>query len=93
RSIHTRLIQVIIGHGFFGEYYSRFVPSEEVGCQCEGSPLQTSRHLLLDCPKLDVPRMHLRKVSKYLLLKDIFGSVKGLRALADFLSKSSAFSK
>ncbi|KAF8599122.1 hypothetical protein BDV93DRAFT_592225, partial [Ceratobasidium sp. AG-I] len=93
RAIHSHLVQVILGHGFFGEYYSRFVPSEEVGCQCEGAPFQTLRHVLLDCPLHDVPRMKLRKVSKYLLQKDIFGSVKGLRALADFLSSSLAFSK
>ncbi|KAF8606718.1 hypothetical protein BDV93DRAFT_520349 [Ceratobasidium sp. AG-I] len=63
RAIHSRLVQVIIGHGFFGEYYSRFFPSEEVGCQCEGSPFQTLRHVLPDCPLHDVPRMKLRKAS------------------------------
>ncbi|CUA75631.1 Muscle M-line assembly protein unc-89 [Rhizoctonia solani] len=36
RAIHSRLIQLLTGHSFIGEYYRRFVPSESTECPCEG---------------------------------------------------------
>ncbi|KAG9125840.1 hypothetical protein FRC07_005990 [Ceratobasidium sp. 392] len=34
RRIHSQLIQVILGHTFYGRYYERFVPSEDSRCPC-----------------------------------------------------------
>lgn len=48
RDVHCRLIQVILGHGFFGEYYDRFVPNEDPNCPCGSVTVQSLRHVLLD---------------------------------------------
>ncbi|QRV96583.1 extracellular metalloproteinase MEP [Ceratobasidium sp. AG-Ba] len=93
RKGHCRLIQVILGHGFFGEYYQRFKVDEPAECQCDHQTLQTIAHVIRHCPLLDVARAILRKVSKPVLLSDLFGTIKGLRALAVFLNFSNAFSK
>jgi len=93
RALHSRLIQVILGHGFFGEYYQRFVPTETCVCPCASDCVQTLRHVLLDCPLHNEGRMSLRKASKLLILQDLFGSSSGLDAVVDFLYKSSAFRK
>ncbi|KAF8623926.1 hypothetical protein AX17_007254 [Amanita inopinata Kibby_2008] len=53
RHIHTRIIQVILGHGFFGQYYSRFVPSEDPACHCGTANIQTRDHILTECPTFE----------------------------------------
>jgi ribonuclease HI len=93
RAIHSRLIQVILGHGFFGQYYSRFVPSENVECPCGEAPLQTIQHILFDCRLHDRPRMLLRRVSRSLSTNILFGTQSGLQALSEFLRSSTAFMK
>lgn len=91
RAIHSRLIQVILGHGFFGAYFLRFVPTNDIGCQCDHSKLQTAHHILYECPLHDDARMIIRKASRRLSPSHLFGSVPGLTALASFLASSSAF--
>jgi hypothetical protein len=43
RATHSRLIQALVGHGFFGEYYLRFVPSEDPACPCDHNTLHISK--------------------------------------------------
>ena len=92
RAVHCRLIQVILDHGFFGEYYSRFVPTEDVDCPC-GELIQTLQHVLYDCPLHNEARTRMYEVSGPLHPSCLFGTVPGLRAIASFLSSSSAFRK
>jgi hypothetical protein len=47
---HSVSVQCYIGHCFTGEYYSKFVPSEDVDCPC-GKAFQTKKHLLRECPQ------------------------------------------
>jgi ribonuclease HI len=91
RETTTRLNQVILGHGFFGEYYERFKIPERISCPCGQSRVQTIRHVLCTCPFHIEPRMLLRKVTRSLNLKVLFGTRKGLQALLSFLAASSAF--
>jgi len=93
RRIHSRLIQVILGHAFYGGYYERFVPSEDSGCPCKRAQVQSLRHVLLECSLHSAARMTLRKASRYLQLRDLLSTTSGLTAMATFLSSSSAFSK
>ena len=87
-----RLIQCRTGHGFFGEYYNRFVPSESVDCKC-GEPYQTREHLLCECPQYEDQRHVLREASRDLSLPEILGTKDGIAALAKFLEASGAFTK
>lgn len=93
RHITTRLIQVITGHAFFGNYYKRFRPLDPTSCACDRHTLQTREHIICECPLYHHARHHLREVSPTLSLPIILGSKKGLAALAKFLAASSAFTK
>jgi hypothetical protein len=93
RHITTRLIQAITGHAFFGNYYSRFRPSDPTACPCGQTPRQTREHIICECSLHEHARHHLRKVSKTLSLPIILGSFKGLSAFVKFLADSTAFTK
>ncbi|KIJ57827.1 hypothetical protein HYDPIDRAFT_61421, partial [Hydnomerulius pinastri MD-312] len=80
------------GHGFRGDYYARFVPSESTECQC-GHPLQTREHILSDCPLFEPYRHHLRAVSHSISPPFILGTKAGLTALTKFTQSSRAFAK
>jgi hypothetical protein len=92
REVFGRLIQCRTGHGYIGEFYQRFVPSENVNCIC-GEPLQTREHLLRECPRYETHRHILRQVSRDISLPEILGTRDGIRALSEFLEKSGAFTK
>ncbi|KAL1667846.1 hypothetical protein GGF50DRAFT_111818 [Schizophyllum commune] len=92
RELYGRVVQCRLGHGFFGEYYKDFVPSENIDCPC-GESLQTRSHILQECPIYEQHRHILRKVSEDVALAEILGTPKGIDALARFLKKSGAFTK
>lgn len=92
REVFGRLVQCRTGHGYSGEYYRRFVPTESTQCQC-GEALQTREHILRECPLYDEHRPYLRKVSEDVSLPEILGTRDGISALITFLEKSGAFSK
>ncbi|KII85959.1 hypothetical protein PLICRDRAFT_72046, partial [Plicaturopsis crispa FD-325 SS-3] len=81
------------GHAFIGEYYAKFVPTEDVSCQCEEGVFQTRYHILTECPRYDEYRHILTQASPTLFLPDILGTDEGILALAQFLEKSGAFTK
>lgn len=93
RHIHTRIIQAILGHAFIGEYYERFVPTENASCPCGEAPTQTRLHIIADCPRLDNSRNILREISPTCSPSIILGTESGLRALAKFISTTDAFAK
>ncbi|QRW27253.1 COG4 transport domain-containing protein [Rhizoctonia solani] len=90
RAIHARLIQVIMGHAFLGEYRERFRPDDDPSCPC-GAPRQTLDHVLRACPSFDLARHTLREVSGPMLSSTLFGTTAGLRAVAKFLNSTDAF--
>ncbi|PCH41828.1 glycosyltransferase family 5 protein [Wolfiporia cocos MD-104 SS10] len=91
--VHARLVQTLLGHGHFGKYYQRFVPTESPYCPCGGTTVQTRSHILRDCPLHDDARIHLRQVSPALNLQTILTTKKGLTALSRFPAGSTAFTK
>ncbi|KAL1760190.1 hypothetical protein FB107DRAFT_203376, partial [Schizophyllum commune] len=93
RSVHTRIIQTILGHGFRGDYYTRFVPSESPACPCGAAPIQIRDHILADCPLFERGRHHLRVASPSISTPVILGTKSGLQALAKFIGTSNAFAK
>ena len=92
REVFGRLVQCRTGHGYNGEYYRRFVPTESTRCQC-GEGLQTREHVLRECPLFNEHRPYLRKVSEDISLPEILGTRDGISALTTFLEKSGAFTK
>lgn len=92
REVLGRLVQVQTGHGAFGEYYRRFHINEDIACPC-GDALQTRVHILTECPLYEDYQYILRQVSRNAALPDILGTQAGVKALADFLSNSGAFTR
>lgn len=70
-------IQILTGHGGFGEYLHRFKLKSDPGCECDPSISETVWHILIDCPRFQLARhdleceiqMELTKTN----LKDILG--------------------
>jgi hypothetical protein len=93
RETHARIIQAMTGHGFFGDYYGRFVPSEPTTCPCDNTTHQTRNHILAECPLYDEHRHLLRAASNTLSSPMILGTRKGLEALGKFIKLSGAFAK
>ncbi|KAG9224404.1 hypothetical protein CCMSSC00406_0009446 [Pleurotus cornucopiae] len=94
RALYSRTMQAATGHGFIGEYYSRFnVSSESTECPCGRADPQTREHILISCPLYKHARGALQAVSSDLSLDFLFGTDKGLTAVADFLHRCSAFRK
>ena len=65
RELFGRAVQTPTEHGFTGEYYQRFVPTESPWCTCSDevtSPiLQTRQHIVCDCPRYEAYCNILRK--------------------------------
>ncbi|PBK87302.1 hypothetical protein ARMGADRAFT_939233, partial [Armillaria gallica] len=81
------------GHGYIGEYYSQFVPSENVDCPC-GDAFQTREHIIRECPLYETRREELRKASRSLYLPDILlGTKEGIEALSQLIEDSGAFTR
>ncbi|KAG6833110.1 hypothetical protein H0H87_011218 [Tephrocybe sp. NHM501043] len=92
REVFARATQCRTNHAFIGEYYSKFVPSEPIGCPC-GGWLQTREHIIKDCPRYEEKRQLFRDVDEEIELKTRLGTNKGLKALAKFIEKTGAFTK
>ena len=92
RELYGRLNQCRIGHGYFGEYYKKFVHSEDIDCPC-GEHVQTREHILQECPKYETHRHYLRDAAPDVALSEVLGTREGIKALTKFLSKTGAFSK
>ncbi|KAF8759946.1 Reverse transcriptase (RNA-dependent DNA polymerase) [Rhizoctonia solani] len=88
RSVSSRLIHVMTGHGCFGEYKARmpFI-NGSAKCQC-GDPNQTIPHLLFHCPLAEDSRKLLFEAAPDLNPATLFGTPKGLEAVAKFIYHS-----
>ena len=58
RELFGRLTQTLSGHGYTGEYYQRFVPSETAWCRCTDSDIQhileSREHILHECDRMRI---------------------------------------
>jgi hypothetical protein len=97
QELFGRLTQTLTGHGYTGDYYRRFVPSETAWCRRTDTEIQhilkTRDHILL---------MALHKCDRYAhqrpLLENrptslLFSSRSGVLSLVLFMRKSGAFTK
>jgi hypothetical protein len=93
RELYGRVTQALTGHGYIGEYYRRFVPTESPWCLCsvESSPpvLQTREHIIRHCSRFAEHRPLLQDMP----LSSLFDFSKGIHHFIGFLRKSGAFTK
>ena len=88
RKTYGLVTQCRTGHGFFGEYYRRFVPSEDAECWCGLVDVETREHILLECPFYDGHREILTEAVPDCTLAEILGTKDGISALAEFIEKA-----
>jgi len=93
RHVQTHIIQTMIGHGFFGDYYCRMALTESMACPCAHAPIQTRDHVLADCALHKRHRHLLRDVSRNVNTVFILATYKGRIALAKFFKNIQAFAK
>ena len=97
REVFGHVVQCRTGHSYTGEFRRSFLPlsPNSTSCPCDESEetTETRNHILHDCPRYALHRNILVKASRPLALSAILGSKKGIAALADFISKSGAFSR
>ena len=87
RNVTSRLVQFISGHGFYGEYRNRFHPDMDPRCSC-GESVETTAHALAFCPTSEGQRHILRKCSSTINVRELFGTLAGLKAVSEFIAKS-----
>ena len=85
-------LQCRTGHGYAGDFYAKLKPGTDPSCPC-GEPSQTRTHILRECHLYKDHRYILRKISPSIYPPDILGTRKGVEALAEFLSKSNAYTR
>ncbi|KAF8750084.1 Reverse transcriptase (RNA-dependent DNA polymerase) [Rhizoctonia solani] len=87
-SVSSCLVHVMTGHGWFGEYKDRmpFIKGSHK-CPC-GEQVQSVPHLLFLCPLSKDSRKNLTDVAPDLNPLTLFGSTKGLEAVAKFIFHS-----
>ncbi|KAG1731283.1 hypothetical protein EDB19DRAFT_1640923, partial [Suillus lakei] len=92
REVYGRPVQCRTGHGFIGEYYVSFVPTEPSSCLCRENHVKRE-NTLCECPLFTHQRTHLRDVSRNIILNEILLTEKGIEALAKFIQESDVFKK
>lgn len=92
RRLYALVTQCRTGHAFMGEYYDHRVPDNDVDCPC-GHHYQSCAHILQDCILYEQHRNLLLAVSPTLDVHTILSTIKGIRALAKFISRTGAFTK
>ncbi|KAB5587436.1 reverse transcriptase from mobile element jockey protein [Ceratobasidium theobromae] len=88
RRIHTQIIRAITGHGRHNAYLFRCGKADSPSCQC-GHPKQDTAHIITECPRHEHARGFLRGFSQRLDLAHMFSTVRGLKAVGEFLAVAS----
>ncbi len=91
RKTFSRLIQFRTGHAHIGEYYRRFIRTEDPACPCR-HPVQTRRHILKECPRFFNHRT-LLGTGRNTQLERLVGTEKGIKRLMKFITSTKAIDK
>jgi ribonuclease HI len=84
--------QARTGHGHFGEYYQTHNIQEPTSCPC-GAELQTREHIVFECQTHREYDNIINEGAPDHQLATLFGTKRGIDALAEFVKKSKAFQK
>ena len=92
-STHSTLYRFITGHAFTREYTQRFFrqhTQEQIACQC-GKPLQTIKHILLNCPQYTAAcRRHLTVSGRPRSIPQLLENSERVQTLLQFLEETGA---
>ena len=91
RKTFSWLMQCHTGHAHTGEYYRRFVPSQEIDCPC-GAEIQTRQHITLQC-RIHHQHRHTLGHGRHAEWGWLTGTYKGIKKLIAFIKHSNAFDK
>jgi hypothetical protein len=93
--VFGRVTQCRTGHAYTGEFRRFFLPlsQDPTTCPCDNTILETRNHIIRECPRYAQHRNILSKASQGLALSELLGTPEGIEALAEFLAKSSAFTR
>ena len=91
RKTFSRLVQSRTGHAHTGEYYRRFVPTQDVECPC-GAQVQTRQHITLDCKRHQRHR-NILGYGRHAQWGRLVGTPKGIKKMIKFIRRSRAFDK
>jgi len=88
-AVTYRLVQVISGHGCFGNYLHRIGREESAACHHYGADRDTAQHTLEECPAWDAQRRVLvqhvgEDLSMPALVKAVVDSEGSWRAVSSF---------
>ena len=86
RKTFSRVIQFKPGHTHTGEYYQRFVPTEETVCKC-GAQLRTRKHILFSCP-IHAGHRYLLGNRKTAWYEHLINDKHGVMKLTNFLKRT-----
>ncbi|KAB5588918.1 RNA-directed DNA polymerase from transposon BS [Ceratobasidium theobromae] len=89
RRLHTQVLRAITGHGRHNSYLFRCGKVDSPACSC-GHPKQDTVHIIRECPRHEHARGFLRGFSQRLDMAHMFSTVRGLKAVAEFLAVASA---
>jgi ribonuclease HI len=84
--------QARTGHGYFGEYYQTHNIQEPTSCPC-GAELQTREHIVFECQTHREYDNIINEGAPDHQLATLFGTKRGIDALAEFVKRSKAFQK
>ncbi|KAB5588495.1 Reverse transcriptase from mobile element jockey protein [Ceratobasidium theobromae] len=88
RKVHTQIIHTITGHGRHNAYLFRCGKIDSPECQC-GHLKQDTAHIFTECPRHKHARSLLCGFSQQLDIAHMFSMVRGLKAVAEFLTVAS----
>ncbi|KAB5590549.1 reverse transcriptase from mobile element jockey protein [Ceratobasidium theobromae] len=88
RRLHTQILRAISGHGRHNSYLFRCGKVDSPACSC-GHPKQDTAHIIRECPRHEHARGFLRRFSQRLDLAHMFSTVRGLKAVVEFLAVAS----
>ncbi|XP_046978117.1 uncharacterized protein LOC124543839 [Vanessa cardui] len=80
-------IQILTGHGGFGEYLHRFGLKDSPGCECDPDISESIWHILLDCPRFQTARHNFENtVSRNISKETVAELLQDRRTRDHFLS-------
>src|SRR5258708_17276752 len=80
----SRLIQFCTGHAHIGEYYKRFIRTEDPSCRC-GCVIQMRLHIIRECPRYLTQQL-LLGTGRNAQLKRLVGTEAGIKCLSNFIT-------
>ncbi|XP_060809452.1 uncharacterized protein LOC132901769 [Amyelois transitella] len=80
-------VQILTGHGGFGEYLHRFKLKDSPGCECDPNVSESVWHIILDCPRFQTARYNLECVCNQKLGREVLSDLLHNKSTKDHFLK------